>query len=86
MLRYSSIIAMVCLSACASSGGGSQSPVIEPEMLSMTACEEPRPQICTMIYDPVCGITKTGIRKTYASDCSACADENVAGFEKMECP
>ncbi|MEZ0123491.1 MAG: hypothetical protein AB9Q22_11155 [Candidatus Reddybacter sp.] len=52
----------------------------------MTKCNDPRPQICTMIYDPVCGLTKDKARKTYASDCSACADAEVVKFEKGECP
>jgi hypothetical protein len=84
MLRCSFIFALICLSACTTPEY--QPAVMEPTVLSMMECEEPRPQMCTMIYDPVCGATKNGIRKTYASDCTACSDKNVTGFEKGACP
>ena len=38
-----------------------------------------------MIYMPVCGADDQGSRKTYASDCSACADTNVVGYEDGKC-
>ena len=78
MLRFSFVIGIVCLTSCASTGG-------EPRSL-MTECKDPRPQICTMIYDPVCGRDKNGIRKTQASSCSACSEVDVLGFEEGECP
>ncbi len=77
MLRFSFVIAVVCLTSCASSSS-------EPQP-SMTKCEDPRPQICTMIYDPVCGVAADGTRKIYASDCSACSHADVIGYEKGEC-
>jgi hypothetical protein len=40
-------------------------------------CTEPRPQICPMLYNPVCGATAQGAKKTYASGCEACADKAV---------
>ena len=51
-------------------------------------CAEPRPEICTMIYDPVCGIHADTTRPdaTYASGCSACADPAVAGYRPGACP
>ncbi len=48
-------------------------------------CKDPRPQMCTMIYQPVCGLNKDGVFKTYASDCSACADSNVVGYNDEAC-
>jgi hypothetical protein len=78
MLRYSCVIAVFFLVSCVSNDGGKpQSPITE--------CEDPRPQVCTMIYDPVCGTTGDGTRKTYASDCSACSNANVVSYEKGEC-
>jgi len=50
-----------------------------------TACTEPRPEICTMQYDPVCGQMADGQRKTYASDCSACSDQRVVGYTPGAC-
>ena len=60
-------------------------------------CSEPRPQVCTMIYDPVCATRDTGIRcikapcpsaeqKTMSSGCSACSDAKVISYVKGECP
>ena len=78
MLRYSVVITAFFLVSCASHDGG------KPQSLS-TECEDPRPQVCTMIYDPVCGMTGDGTRKTYASGCSACSHADVISYEKGEC-
>ena len=51
-------------------------------------CTEPRPEICTMDYTPVCATIDNGTRcattpcestetATYANACSACADPAV---------
>ena len=71
------VITMLCLSACTGTTSKTQ--------INPVKCENPRPQICTMIYKPVCGISKSGAKKTYASACTACSDENVVAFEKEEC-
>ncbi len=51
-------------------------------------CSDPRPQICTAIYDPVCAYKsgQTDSPATYASDCSACADPAVDGYVRGACP
>ena len=51
-----------------------------------TMCKDPRPEICTMQYDPVCGIHTDNTTKTYASDCTACSNKEVIGYNKGECP
>ena len=48
-------------------------------------CHDPRPQICTMEYMPVCGQTKAGELKTYASGCTACAEKMVEKYRKKAC-
>lgn len=50
-----------------------------------TACEGPRPQVCTMIYAPVCAEHNDGSRQTHASACNACADDTVLGHEAGAC-
>ncbi|MEN8136718.1 MAG: hypothetical protein ABFS18_14475 [Thermodesulfobacteriota bacterium] len=61
------------------------------------ACLEPRPQICTHDYNPVCATRDTGIRcvttpcpttenKTYSNGCSACSDKNVISYRPGRCP
>lgn len=60
-------------------------------------CTEPRPEICTQQYDPVCAEKDTGIRcittpcpstdnVTYGNGCSACTDPEVYSYTPGECP
>ena len=51
-----------------------------------TVCEEPRPQVCTMDYRPVCGNLADGSVKTYSNGCGACSDANVTSWVEGECP
>jgi len=51
-----------------------------------TACTDPRPQVCTLEYNPTCAVLATGERKEYASPCNACADDQVASYEPGACP
>lgn len=48
-------------------------------------CTDPRPEICTQQYDPVCGMLDDGSRKTYSTGCTACSDHNVVGWDPGEC-
>lgn len=59
-------------------------------------CKEPRPQICTQEYNPVCATKSTGVmcittpcpsteEKTYATGCTACADHKVIEYKKGQC-
>lgn len=48
-------------------------------------CKNPRPQMCTQIYMPVCALLKDGEYKTYASDCTACSDEEVISYTADAC-
>jgi hypothetical protein len=52
---------------------------------ALVACEDPRPQICTADYDPVCGRLADGSYKTYANACSACGDAAVSGHRPGAC-
>ncbi len=55
---------------------------VEPEV---TACEDPRPQICTMEYRPVCAMLDSAELKTYSSGCSACSDAAVQQYRPGAC-
>jgi hypothetical protein len=66
------------------------------QALLTTECTDPRPQMCTMDYRPVCAQRDTGIRcvttpcpssewKTYSNGCSACSDPNVSGYRGGSC-
>lgn len=69
----------------------------EQPQVEYTQCQNPRPQMCTMDYNPVCAVKDIGIRcittpcdstalVTYANGCSACADERVLGYQDGACP
>jgi hypothetical protein len=49
------------------------------------ACTDPRPQLCTRDYRPVCGVLNDGSQKTYGNGCGACSDESVKGFNNGAC-
>ncbi|MFV2005710.1 MAG: hypothetical protein ACC650_10910 [Gammaproteobacteria bacterium] len=57
----------------------------EPGALDLILCEEPRPQICTREYDPVCATLGDSSTKTGATGCTACSDSNVVGYKMGEC-
>jgi PBP1b-binding outer membrane lipoprotein LpoB len=52
---------------------------------NITACTEPRPQICTREYRPVCATLADGSTKTYATGCTACSDPKVSGYRDLAC-
>lgn len=66
-------------------------PVPEPPAMPAAsvvppgACVEPRPQVCTMIYAPVCAQHKDGHSETHSSGCNACADDTVMRYEQGTC-
>ncbi|MBE9540348.1 MAG: hypothetical protein IMF06_14790 [Proteobacteria bacterium] len=73
-------VAAIILTACANG------PVSEPASPPGTACTDPRPQVCTMEYNPVCATLAAGGSKQYASPCNACADDAVSAYLQGPCP
>jgi hypothetical protein len=69
------------------SGGQSIKGPVEGsgQVETMTICQEPRPQICTMDYQPVCAQLEGGTFKTYSNACTACADTLVSGHSEGAC-
>ena len=68
--------------------------VVKPAVFKK--CTDPRPQMCTREYRPVCASKDTGVRcvttpcpsaenKTYATGCTACADPKVHGYVAGAC-
>jgi hypothetical protein len=87
MLRRARTPAFVALTvfvavSCSPATENSDSP--SPKT-GFTACEEPRPQVCTAHYDPVCGALGDGTYKTYSNACSACSDAAVTGHRPGAC-
>jgi hypothetical protein len=67
-----------------------------PEKTDWVACEDPRPQMCTHEYRPVCAARDNGVRcvttpcdstdaRTYGNACSACADPKVISYVPGAC-
>jgi hypothetical protein len=75
-LLVSVFLSIFLLGACSTN---TKQPVAE------TMCKEPRPEICTMQYDPVCGVHSDNTTKTYASDCTACSHKEVVGYNADVC-
>jgi hypothetical protein len=80
MMRFACALGMfLLLAACAS-----QPPAPSPSLI--TQCTDPRPQVCTMEYAPVCAVLSAGGSREYASACNACADDKVTGYAGGACP
>ncbi len=75
-------VAVILMSGCVSASGSKSRVDSEP----LTVCSEPRPQMCTMDYRPVCGELQDGSFKTFSNGCMACADLDVVGYRDGECP
>ncbi len=86
-LRLALTMSLLSLLAC--------EPPVQPSEQG-TDCTEPRPQMCTREYQPVCGLRDTGIRcvtepcpsienKTYGNACDACADPDVISYSPGAC-
>ena len=52
---------------------------------SWQICSDPRPRVCTMIYQPVCAERVSGERETLSSPCNACADISVFRWRTPAC-
>lgn len=68
------LVTSMLLAACAGQPGA-----------DVIACAEPRPQVCTMEYAPVCAQRVKGGRKQYSSPCNACADDTVESYRMEAC-
>ena len=88
MLKNSRIFLLVSLSllfvACATvyDEENENNNYNEPGALDLILCEEPRPQICTREYDPVCATLNDGSIKTGSTGCTSCSDPEVVGYKK----
>lgn len=71
--------------SCATSSDEKNDVNDEPGALDLILCEEPRPQICTREYDPVCAKLKDGSVKTYSTGCTSCSDTSVESYKKGAC-
>jgi hypothetical protein len=70
-------LACLLLAGCAGPG------LVDGEQV--TVCKDPRPEICTLDYNPVCGLLDSGQRREFSNGCSACADPAVTGYVPGPC-
>jgi hypothetical protein len=48
-------------------------------------CKDPRPEMCTMQFDPVCAQTADGTKKTASNGCAACGDKSIVAYTRGKC-
>ena len=92
---------LLLLAACSQAPVASEPapppPSKAPAKGEPVVCTEPRPQVCTQIYAPVCATRDTGVRcikapcpseelVTKSSACNACSDPKVYSYVQGECP
>ncbi len=74
---FAAALAALVFGACSTGG-------TEPET-AVKRCKDPRPEVCTREYVPVCGRLAGGARKTYGNACTACSDRQVMDYTPGEC-
>lgn len=72
----------LCTCAPGADEGTEGGPSSEP---GLRACTDPRPEMCTQQYVPVCARLSGGGSKTYSNACSACTDPSVEGSVPGRC-
>ncbi|MDT8283285.1 MAG: hypothetical protein RQ982_10845 [Gammaproteobacteria bacterium] len=89
MLNFSRKLLLVSLAilsiSCASYDQKDENKGVEPGALDLIICKNPRPEICTREYDPVCATLKDGSTKTGATGCTSCSDPEVVGYKMGAC-
>lgn len=89
MRRPLAVILVLVLAGCGASQPSAPPPPPEPESVPAQSpevrCASPRPQVCTMEYDPVCARLQGGGVSVYSSPCNACADDAVTGYLPGAC-
>ena len=86
ILRSFLLVSLSLLSvSCATSYDEKNEINNEPGALDLILCEEPRPQVCTREYNPVCGTLQDGSTKTGSTGCTSCSDHEVMGYKMGVC-
>jgi len=93
-LVFLSSFTIFCWSCSTAEPIKTEKPVTQTKPI--TQCTNPRPEVCTREYRPVCATKDTGIRcvttpcpsteeVTYATGCTACADPKVSHYRPGKC-
>ncbi len=91
-LRVIAIVIVLSWSVISCAGSASNASTANTESADkqsnakvFTACTDPRPQLCTREYNPVCAKLIDASNKTYATGCTACSDQKVSGYYPGAC-
>ncbi len=85
MININKIISLLLMSLLISACAAYSEKSAAPSTSELIACEEPRPEVCTNEYNPVCASYKDGSKKTGATGCTSCADHEVTGYTMGAC-
>ncbi len=85
MININKIISLFLMSLLISACAAYSEKSADPSTSELIACEEPRPQICTREYNPVCATYKDGSKKTGSTGCTSCSDPDVIGYKMAAC-
>lgn len=76
----------VLVSACQSVAPRMDSPMVPSTHSPLRMCQQPRPEICTQQYEPVCGYgSGHRLLGTYGNACGACGQAEVMGYTEGDC-
>lgn len=76
-IKLLSIFLCTTITACSAN--------IEKTSAAVVICKDPRPQMCTRDYRPVCGLISDSKVKTYSNGCSACGEAKVLSYTEDVC-
>ena len=79
-MKYTILFTVIGLLLCVLVVGCTSAPQNQP-FEGRVVCTEPRPEVCTMDYNPACGDNG----RTYSNACGACADAAVAYSDVGAC-
>ena len=85
VLRSLSLVSLGVLTVGCTTSADEKNDINDPGALDLILCEEPRPQICTREYNPVCATLKDGSKRTGSTGCTSCSDPKVVGYKKGAC-
>jgi hypothetical protein len=80
---FKSLVFSLATLLCGCNAASSKEPPVA--LAGMTACKDPRPQVCTMQYDPVCAQDASGVLTTKSNGCRACTSPEVLGYVGGSC-
>ncbi len=85
MINLNKVVLLVLMLTLISACAAYDKKVVHPPVSESTVCNEPRPQICTREYNPVCATYKNGSEKTGANGCTACSALAVVSYTPGAC-